>query len=68
MGARRDLLFLGGLPRPQPPHGFHFAYEDLRPVQKFVVYPGEESSPIANGIEAIPLRNLPNKLMCRRGV
>ena len=40
---------------PHPEKGFHFACEDLRPERKFVVYPGDESFPIGNDTQAIPL-------------
>lgn len=68
-GAEIDLLLAwpdGGLwavkikrsLNPKVERGFHAACEDLAPVRKFVVYPGQERYRIANDIEAISLRDL----------
>jgi predicted AAA+ superfamily ATPase len=43
---------------PKLERGFHAACADLQPRRKFVVYPGTERYPIAQDIEAIPLREL----------
>lgn len=43
---------------PKVERGFHAACEDLTPVRKFVVYPGQERYRIAPDIEAIPLMEL----------
>ncbi|MEQ1591157.1 MAG: ATP-binding protein [Thiobacillaceae bacterium] len=43
---------------PKVERGFHSACTDLAPTKKFVVYPGQESYPLANDIEAIPLAQL----------
>lgn len=43
---------------PKVERGFHAACEDLAPVRKFVVYPGQERYRIAPDIEAIPLAEL----------
>ncbi|MFA6210662.1 MAG: ATP-binding protein [Candidatus Obscuribacterales bacterium] len=43
---------------PKVEKGFHFACEDLKPDRRFVVYAGNESFPLAAGIEAIDLRSL----------
>ena len=43
---------------PKVERGFHAACEDLAPMRKFVVYPGQERYPIAADIEAIPLTEL----------
>lgn len=43
---------------PKLERGFHSACEDLAPVRKFVVYPGQHRYPIAADIEAIPLTEL----------
>jgi predicted AAA+ superfamily ATPase len=40
---------------PRPERGFHAACSDLNPERRFVVYPGEESFPLAEGIAALPL-------------
>lgn len=68
-GAEIDLLLAwpdGGLwaveikrsLNPKVERGFHAACEDLAPVRKFVVYPGQERYRIASGIEAISLRDM----------
>jgi predicted AAA+ superfamily ATPase len=43
---------------PKVERGFHAACEDLSPVRKFVVYPGQERYRIAPDIEAISLTDL----------
>ena len=43
---------------PKVERGFYAACEDLTPVRKFVVYPGQERYRIAPDIEAIPLMEL----------
>ena len=43
---------------PKVERGFHAACEDLGPVRKFVVYPGQERYRIAPDIEAISLTDL----------
>lgn len=43
---------------PKVERGFHAACEDLAPVRKFVVYPGQERYRIAPDIEAISLTEL----------
>jgi predicted AAA+ superfamily ATPase len=40
---------------PSPEKGFYSACADLSPERRFMVYPGEESFPLGNGIEAISL-------------
>lgn len=43
---------------PRPERGFHSACEDLAPERRFVVYPGEDTYPVAPGTAAIPLEEL----------
>jgi len=38
--------------------GFHHAREDLGPAKSFVVYSGEERYPVAEGVEAIGVREM----------
>ncbi|MBS2024390.1 MAG: ATP-binding protein [Deltaproteobacteria bacterium] len=38
--------------------GFHFALADLSPKRRFVVYPGKERWPLADGIEVVGLHEL----------
>lgn len=65
-GAEIDLLlsFPGGdlwaveIKRslsPRPERGFHSACADLRPARRFVVYAGEESYPLGDGIQVVSL-------------
>lgn len=41
-----------------PSKGFHNAREDLKPTRSFVVTSGEEHYPVAEGVEAIGLREM----------
>jgi len=50
---------------PRPERGFHSACADLKPERRFLVYPGDEAYPLADGIEAIPLPNLARLLSGR---
>ncbi len=43
---------------PKLERGFHNACEDLKPDRKWVVYPGQETYPLAPGIQATPLHAL----------
>ena len=43
---------------PTLTRGFHSAREDLHPARSFVVYPGTERYPVAQGVEAVGLREL----------
>lgn len=38
--------------------GFHHARQDLAPAKSFVVYSGEERYPVADGVEAISVREM----------
>jgi predicted AAA+ superfamily ATPase len=42
--------------------GFHVARADLQPVRSFVVYAGEDRYPLADGIEAIGIREMAEEL------
>ena len=46
---------------PRPERGFHVACADLRPVRRWVVYPGLDAFPVGEGVEALPLAEA-----CRR--
>lgn len=50
---------------PKPRRGFHHAREDVKPDRSFVVYPGSESYPISNDVQAIPLEQLANLVAAR---
>ena len=43
---------------PRPERGLHSACGDLHPDRTFVVYPGQETYPISEHAEAIPLDDL----------
>ena len=47
---------------PRPERGFHSGCTDLSPARRFVVYPGDESYPLGNDLQAIPLRELADLL------
>jgi len=43
---------------PRIERGFHLACDDVRPARRLVVYGGTERFPIAEGVEAVSLRDL----------
>ncbi len=47
---------------PRPERGFHSGCTDLSPARRFVVYPGDESYPLGNDLQVIPLRELADLL------
>lgn len=47
---------------PSVERGFHLACADLKPAQRFVVYPGTERYPLSGGVEAISLTDLTQTL------
>lgn len=47
---------------PKIERGFHAACDDLKPIRKFVVYPGAERYRAANDIEVISLQGLATEL------
>jgi uncharacterized protein len=71
-GAEIDLVLeLGGetwaieIKRGMAPkleRGFHHARDDVKPARSFVVYAGRERYPMADGVEAICLRELADLL------
>jgi predicted AAA+ superfamily ATPase len=76
-GAEVDLLLgLAGGERwaieikrsltPRLEKGFHAARLDLKPARSFVVYPGHERYPLAEGVEAIGLGDLAQELASLR--
>jgi predicted AAA+ superfamily ATPase len=75
-GAEVDLLLeFGGDERwalevkrslsPSVSRGFHIACEDVRAVQRYVVYPGTEPYPMGKNTRAIPLLDLLQLLRAR---
>ncbi|PUE14439.1 ATP-binding protein [Limnohabitans sp. WS1] len=51
---------------PKVERGFHSACDDLKPSHKWVVYPGQETYPLAADIQAISLHGLCEKLALNR--
>lgn len=51
---------------PKVERGFHSACDDLKPSHKWVVYPGQETYPLAADIQAISLHGLCEKLTLNR--
>jgi hypothetical protein len=47
---------------PRPDKGFHLACADLNPARRFVVYPGDESYPVAHDIQVVSLAWLAHML------
>ncbi len=47
---------------PAVSRGFHSACADLRPVRRFVVYPGHDDFPMGRGIEAVTLGSIRRRL------
>ncbi|WP_372828268.1 hypothetical protein [Polaromonas sp.] len=41
---------------------FHAACDDLKPARKLVVYPGSESFPLGDDVQAVPLEALCQEL------
>lgn len=50
---------------PRPERGFHSACADLAPERRFVVYPGDDSYPVGDDIQAVSLPQLARLLMER---
>jgi len=50
---------------PKVAKGFHHACEDLNPAKKFIVYNGTETFPLGNGIIAISLPDLMEKIAAK---
>ena len=50
---------------PKPSKGFHSALADLAPSRAFIVHPGADRYPLAQGIEAISLQALAQALATR---
>ena len=74
VGAEIDLVLArGGVPEiaieikrstaPVLPKGFVLACEDLGVTERYLVYPGQESYPMRQGVQALGLGSLVNKLL-----
>lgn len=50
---------------PKAARGFYAACDDLKPVRKFVVYPGEDRWPLGDGVEVIGLSALRDEVSGR---
>ena len=51
---------------PRVPRGFRVATTDVAATRKFIVYPGTETYPLGDGMLAIPLPALMQRLIARR--
>jgi predicted AAA+ superfamily ATPase len=47
---------------PKVERGFYNACDDIKPVKKWLIYPGSESYPMQGGIEAMPLEEAMRQL------
>ncbi|MDZ7578181.1 MAG: ATP-binding protein [Candidatus Nanopelagicales bacterium] len=47
---------------PRPEKGFHSACADLDPSRRFVIYPGDDTFPVGNGVEVVALPELARML------
>ena len=52
---------------PKVERGFHSACDDIKPVKKWVIYPGAEAYPLADDIEVLPLHAAMREVAGRRG-
>jgi predicted AAA+ superfamily ATPase len=50
---------------PKLERGFHVACADLQPVRRIVVYPGADSFPMGQGVQAMPLAGLCAELQAK---
>ena len=50
----------------KPSKGFHAACADVKPEQKFIIYPGNETYPLSHDTQAISLTALMQKLLSTR--
>lgn len=57
-GGRRWAIEVKRSSAPSVEKGFRNACEDIQPAKAFIVYPGEESYPKADGITAIGVREM----------
>lgn len=49
--------------QPRVERGFHAACADINPARKYLVYPGQESYPLAHGIQVVSLNALAQHLI-----
>ncbi len=52
---------------PKIERGFHSACDDIKPVKKWVIYPGAEAYPLGDDIQVMPLDVAMRELTDRRG-
>ena len=52
---------------PKVERGFHSACDNIKPVKKWVIYPGAEVYPLGGDIYAVPLDAVMQELADRRG-
>jgi uncharacterized protein len=48
---------------PKPERGFHHACTDISPARRFIVYPGADAFPVGPDMEAVPLRQMGERLL-----
>ena len=48
---------------PRVPRGFRIATEDVEAARRFIVYPGTDTYPVTEGVTAIPLPALMERLI-----
>jgi uncharacterized protein len=51
---------------PKLEKGFYLSCDDLMPTQRYVVYPGTGTFPMAQGVTAISLEALCERIRARR--
>ena len=51
---------------PKVERGFHSACDDIKPVKKWVIYPGTEAYPLGGDIQVMPLHIAMQELADRR--
>lgn len=61
-GAERWVIEIKLGSAPKVTRGFHHARRDLNATRSFVVYSGEDRYPIAEGVEAIGIREMASLL------
>ncbi len=62
-GRERWAVEIKRRPAPKPQKGFYQARQDLNPDRCYVVYPGNDRYPLAQGVEAIGLQELATELL-----
>ncbi|MCB1450336.1 MAG: ATP-binding protein [Nitratireductor sp.] len=61
-GAEKWAIEIKHTHAPKVSRGFHLACDDIAPTQRFIVHAGRDRFPVAEGIDAIPLMRLMERL------